>query len=150
MNYIVWFNKCIFWIMKQSKTLKISDPTGPRINVKRTSIGNPIVEIRRSYDRLISTMEFPIWVRWHLYIESGALLWHLQAQWWPSPRPRTFMGKFEGTHFYMTDFGNMECEKVSKYGTLLVHNIHIKTSILTHCGLVTPYVNNDLGQHWLM
>ena len=36
-----------------------------------TSIGNPIVEIRRSYDRLISTMGFPILVRWHLYIESA-------------------------------------------------------------------------------
>ena len=35
-----------------------------------TSIGNLIVEIRRSYDRLISTMGFPILVRWHLYIES--------------------------------------------------------------------------------
>ena len=29
------------------------------------------MEIRRSYDRLISTMGFPILVRWHLYIESG-------------------------------------------------------------------------------
>ena len=36
-----------------------------------TSIGNPIVEMRRSYDRLISTIGFPILVRWHLYIESG-------------------------------------------------------------------------------
>ena len=36
-----------------------------------TSIGNPIVEIRRSYDCLISTIEFPILVRQHLYIESG-------------------------------------------------------------------------------
>ena len=36
-----------------------------------TSIWNPIVEIRRSYDRLISTMGFPIQVRLHLYIESG-------------------------------------------------------------------------------
>ena len=36
-----------------------------------TSIGNPIVEIRRSYDRLISTMGFAILVRRHLYIESG-------------------------------------------------------------------------------
>ena len=26
------------------------------------------MEIRRSYDRLISTMEFPMLVRWHLYI----------------------------------------------------------------------------------
>ena len=29
------------------------------------------MEIRRSYDRLLSTMGFPILVRWHLYIESG-------------------------------------------------------------------------------
>ena len=36
-----------------------------------TNIGNPIVEIRPSYDRLISTMGFPILVRRHLYIESG-------------------------------------------------------------------------------
>ena len=35
-----------------------------------TSKRNPIVEIRRSYDHLISTMGFPILVRWHLYIES--------------------------------------------------------------------------------
>ena len=34
-------------------------------------MGNPIVEKRRSYDRLISTMGFPILVRQHLYIESG-------------------------------------------------------------------------------
>ena len=37
----------------------------------KTSIGNPIVEIRWSYDRLISTMWFSILVRLHLYIESG-------------------------------------------------------------------------------
>ena len=36
-----------------------------------TNIGDPMVEIRRSYDRLISTMGFPIPVRQHLYIESG-------------------------------------------------------------------------------
>ena len=30
------------------------------------------MEIRRSYDRLISTMGFPILVRRHLYIESGS------------------------------------------------------------------------------
>ena len=37
-----------------------------------TSIWNLIMEIRRSYDRLISTIGFPIYilVRWHLYIES--------------------------------------------------------------------------------
>ena len=37
----------------------------------RNSIGNPIVEIRWSYDRLISTIGFPILLRCHLYIESG-------------------------------------------------------------------------------
>ena len=36
-----------------------------------TSIGNHIVEIRLSLDRLISTMGFPILVRRHLYIVSG-------------------------------------------------------------------------------
>ena len=36
-----------------------------------TSIGNPNVDIRRSYYRLISTMGSPIPVRRHLYIESG-------------------------------------------------------------------------------
>ena len=44
-----------------------------------TSIANPIVEIRRSYDRLISTMGFPILVRWHLYIETGP------SQFYPYP-----------------------------------------------------------------
>ena len=42
-----------------------------------TSIGNPIVEIRRSYDCLISTMGFPIPVRRHLYIESGPWSHHI-------------------------------------------------------------------------
>ena len=34
-------------------------------------MGNPIVEIRRSDDRLISTKGFHILIRWHLCIESG-------------------------------------------------------------------------------
>ena len=34
------------------------------------------MEIRRSHDRLISTMGFPILVRWHLYIESGPSTQH--------------------------------------------------------------------------
>ena len=43
------------------------------LNIKMSSykyIGNPIMEIRLSYDRLISTMGFLILVRWYLYIES--------------------------------------------------------------------------------
>ena len=42
------------------------------------------MEIKRSYDRLISTMGFPIPVRWHLYIESGPralAVWTLILQW---------------------------------------------------------------------
>ena len=41
------------------------------------SVGNPIVEIKWSYDHLISTMELPILVRQHIYIESGPRL----SQW---------------------------------------------------------------------
>ena len=40
-------------------------------------MGNPIVEIRRSYDRLISAMGFPLLVRRHLYIESGPSLYNV-------------------------------------------------------------------------
>ena len=36
-----------------------------------TSRGIPIVEIRQSYNHLISKMGFPILVRWHLYTASG-------------------------------------------------------------------------------
>ena len=43
---------------------------GPWFNGKM-SFYQPIVEIRRSWDRLISTMGFPILVRWHLYIEQA-------------------------------------------------------------------------------
>ena len=35
-----------------------------------TSIGTPVVKIRRSHDRLICTMGFSMLVRWHLYVES--------------------------------------------------------------------------------
>ena len=40
-----------------------------------TSIGNPIVDIRRSYNHLISTMGFPILARWHLFILNPALVY---------------------------------------------------------------------------
>ena len=51
-----------------------------------TCIGNLIVEIRRSFDRLISTMGFPILVRWHLYTESGSWL-HKPTNERPAPDP---------------------------------------------------------------
>ena len=51
---------------------KIGNPgADPTWRCHLASIENPIVEIRRSHDRLISTMRFPILVRWHLYSESG-------------------------------------------------------------------------------
>ena len=42
-----------------------------------TSIGNLIVEIRRSYDRLISTMWFPILVRRHFILNQGPVSWYV-------------------------------------------------------------------------
>ena len=50
--------------------------SGRRFNNKMTSYQYRKFhwEIRRSYDRLISTMGFPILVRRHLYIESGTWL----------------------------------------------------------------------------
>ena len=43
------------------------------------SIGFFILEIRQSLDHLISTMEIPILVRWHLYIELEQLK-HLRSE----------------------------------------------------------------------
>ena len=60
---------------KKADGLPTSWPLADRspIRYRLTSIGNPIVEIRRPYDHLtcISTMGFPILVRQDLYIESG-------------------------------------------------------------------------------
>ena len=68
---------CVIWLRLHHShcpvSLVVADGLGAD-SITRchlTSIGNPIVEIRRSYDRLISTMGFPILVRWHLVIESG-------------------------------------------------------------------------------
>ena len=55
--------------------LVMDSPPGLWFNIKKshlTSIGNPIVEIKRSQDRLISAMGFAILVRWHIFIESGS------------------------------------------------------------------------------
>ena len=45
----------------------------PNITYLLTSIGNPIMEIRRSYNRVISALGFTILERLHLYIESGPM-----------------------------------------------------------------------------
>ena len=75
-----WFTAITFiWLWKWwwswilSTTTLTNTPRAP-IQYKDAILPvyeNPIVEIRRSYDRLISTMGFPILVRWHLYIELG-------------------------------------------------------------------------------
>ena len=74
-----------------------------------TSIGNPIVEIRRSYDRLISTMGFPILVRRYLYIQSGPW-WHKsesQQQWnWTCSQAGKVMTSqsYASSSFFPNDF----------------------------------------------
>ena len=51
------------WYSANSGQVQYKDPI---LTVK----GNLIVEIRRSWDRLISTMRFPLLISWHLCIES--------------------------------------------------------------------------------
>ena len=61
-----WGMKCMYSFLTSSKTGAES------IQICHlTSVGNPIMDIRRFYGRLISTMGFPILVRRDLYIESG-------------------------------------------------------------------------------
>ena len=80
-----------------------------------TSIGTPIVEIRRSYDRLISTMGFPILVRWHLYIESG--LWCADAYRHQSAKMRVVIEVVENLVFLLSMAG-------SSYRHLMLSNRH--------------------------
>ena len=64
-----------------ARIFKLENFQGPK-SIKwyhLTNTGNPIMEIRRSYGRLISTMGFPILVRWRLYIESRPMPNELQV-----------------------------------------------------------------------
>ena len=78
-QYIVWLDpfRTGFWKSQDTHGFwwfvidHSNQGAGSLLRCHLTSIGNPIVEIRRSYDRLISTMGFPILVRQHLYIETG-------------------------------------------------------------------------------
>ena len=73
--WIFWlYMLCLISLLHFLSTVDMAQCLPGRwFNIKMacTSIGNPIVEIRRSDDRLISTMGLPILVRCHLYIESG-------------------------------------------------------------------------------
>ena len=78
------------WLCGHAQIWKLHQGGNSILRCRLTSKGNPIVEILRSQDRLISTMGFPILVRWHLYIESGpSLLWCRDAHsdWIHSERP---------------------------------------------------------------
>ena len=66
--------KCLFccsYIINSQLILVVHLLYGSAFIRHLTKIGNPIVEIRRSYHCLISTMGFPILVRWHIFIESA-------------------------------------------------------------------------------
>ena len=75
--YLGMLSKILWWLVNIPQFLIADSCPQGTDSITRchlTSIGNPIMEIRRSYDRLISTMGLPILVRWHLYIESGPTL----------------------------------------------------------------------------
>ena len=77
-NYVIYKEHRLYSTDSQKILISKWESHGNRVlaqfkDMVFTSIGNPIVEIRRSYGRLISTMGFPIHalVRPYLYIESG-------------------------------------------------------------------------------
>ena len=74
-------NKLSLWDQLAVSTFLVLGP-GSIWTCHLTSIGNPIVEIRRSDDRLISTMGFPILLRRHLYIDSEPWIWMYGPQTW--------------------------------------------------------------------
>ena len=73
--YILNLFALTLWFFSFSKCTMLAAAMEPGIgSIQRchlTSIRNPIVEIRWSYDRLISIMGFPILIRWQIYNESG-------------------------------------------------------------------------------
>ena len=69
-----------FWYFFQNTTRGGGGGVESILRCHLTSIGNPIVEIRRSYDRLISTMVFPLPVRWHLEWKLLASLQHSNTE----------------------------------------------------------------------
>ena len=90
----MWFKEpdMYFWKIKNFLNREINGQGPDSIQRCRlTSTGNLIVEIRRSHDRLISTMGVPILVRRHLYIESGPRALckpHPRSQMKPLPEPK--------------------------------------------------------------
>ena len=91
------------------------------LRCRLTGIGNPIVEIRRSYDRLISTMGFPIPVRRHLYIELGP---------WSSTR---------------TDFNYLHHLSAEKLEDINIFSWSLKT--IQHVNLLAP--RKAIWHHWI-
>ena len=96
-----------------------------------TSKGNPIVEIRRSYDRLISTMGFPILVRQHLYIESGPSLWPF-----PFKHLRYVHQCFFRGHVNIIHLG-------SWFTSLLQHHAIVSGPFLTIVGVMLTFTGSE-------
>ena len=70
------------WILNSMEISFVGWAPGPCFNIKKVSlgIGNSIIKVWRSWDRLICTMGIPLLVRWHLYIETAPWsLWELQS-----------------------------------------------------------------------
>ena len=142
-----------------------------------TSRGNPFVEVRRSYDCLISSIGFLVLERLHLYIESGPWLLSKPMQSCPGQ-------DFTEQYLFSTSIKLNSCFEdfvqvltinaiiILVLGDLrwncfnscrpsdsiwclridssLFDSVEITNKVaLTHCGLVTPYGDIDLDQHWL-
>ena len=75
-----------------------------------TTIGNPIMEIRWSYEQLISAIGFPKLVRWHLYIVSE-----------PSSFAVFFLVRMARGLFYLQRFSLTSI----RIRTWISHHIHI-------------------------
>ena len=99
------------------------------------------MEIRPSYDRLISTMRFPILVRWHLYIESGPSLLQLSFkgpmmtywtnddllnQWWLIEPMMTYWTNDD--LLSIDPLGTNLCEISIEMQTFLLTKVRLKTS----------------------
>ena len=88
------------------------------------------MEIRRSYDHLISKMGFPILVRWHLYIESGP---RLHPRWCSCTVQSLVQQDFNNTK--ICDLNRTKYEIGTEYGCMAMQNSthFIKIKPTHHC-----------------